>query len=95
MMVLQVEGVHKRWSSAMYRDPTGRVMVIFVKSSCDNGAVAVASGVNTVNKMQRGRIRVEVHCEGRPIMEVMFTAHPRHSQVMEIGSSERRALQQW
>jgi hypothetical protein len=43
-------------------------MVIFVKNSCDDGAVAVASGVNTVNKMQMGRIRVEVHCEGRPIM---------------------------
>ena len=64
MMVFQVEGVHKRFSSAMYRDPTGRVMVIFVRTSCDIWAVAVASRVNIVNRMQMGVIRVEVHLAG-------------------------------
>lgn len=93
MMVFQVEGVHKRFSSAMYRDPTGRVMVIFVRTSYDIGTIAVASWVNIMNRMQIGRIRVEVHCERRPIMEVMFTAYLWDRQVMEIGCRERQALQ--
>ena len=73
MMVLQVEGVHKRWSSAMYRDPTGTVMVMFVRTSCDNGAVAVTRVVSIANKMQMGMIRIKVHRAGRPRMEAMFT----------------------